>query len=180
MRNPNCRTPGCPREARVHGMCVPCYQRERKGLAPRPAPQASICTVNGCEHDVHGRGLCILHWRQWNSQRLAEDKPRLARRRRTNRLPVENNGSNGVDAPISVGQLVDVQTPRPGDHRGEVVHVYGLPSDLLPVSYEVRFPDGSWGLWPRHCLTPVAPEAGAKDEEPEPQELTQVEPTTAQ
>lgn len=41
-----------------------------------------ICTVEGCERDVHARGYCSMHWKRWRKHGdatvvLASVKPRL-------------------------------------------------------------------------------------------------------
>lgn len=73
-----CRTPGCPTAARRHdGRCWSCQRalvgagvpEEDFDRAPRRRPirpmVPGVCSVAGCGGDLHCRGLCFRHEREW-------------------------------------------------------------------------------------------------------------------
>lgn len=58
-----CQHPTRPIKAR--GMCNNCYVRwNRTGDASPKRMKRGMCTVEGCDHKAHGRGLCDMHIRR--------------------------------------------------------------------------------------------------------------------
>ena len=78
-----CEIPGCTKKANAGGgrYCGMHYSRLRRNGSPyirttRVYLTHELCTVDGCDYNVAGRGLCSKHWQQ-NKRRGDPLAPRL-------------------------------------------------------------------------------------------------------